>query len=65
MPGYNVSDFDPAGRPWWSERYVPCDFVGWCNATNVFDCLQVKLSFAFCSNSIEIFLFANECDQGC
>lgn len=41
VPGFNVSGFDPAGRPDWSERFVPCDFAGWCNATNGFDCSQV------------------------
>ncbi|CAM9757005.1 unnamed protein product, partial [Scytosiphon promiscuus] len=45
VPGFNVSDFDPAGRPWWSERFVPCDFAGWCNATNGFDCSQPTRSY--------------------
>lgn len=42
VPGYNVSGFDPDGRPWFSQRYVPCDVEGWCNATNGFDCSQVR-----------------------
>lgn len=42
VPGYNVSGFDPEGRPWWWQRYVPCDVEGWCNATNGFDCSQVR-----------------------
>ncbi|CAM9983282.1 unnamed protein product [Ectocarpus sp. 6 AP-2014] len=45
VPGYNVSGFDPEGRPWWSQRYVPCDVEGWCNATNGFDCSQPMRSF--------------------
>lgn len=42
LPGFNVSYFDPAGRSEWSERFVPCDFAGWCNSTNGFDCSQVR-----------------------
>ncbi|CAM9450628.1 unnamed protein product [Ascophyllum nodosum] len=39
-PGYNASGFDPDGRPFWQKRYVPCDVLGWCNATSGFDCSQ-------------------------